>query len=528
MDIIKQPNQLVLAHNQVPMIIDVDDVITPGTKAIASLLVNDTGIVGQELVFEFGERKVVLVVKDANSAALDPLGSIPVKGSNDTLHYRNIIWLILKNHPVLSSFFEITFSGQILLTARNTGEEWNIVSRAAGIDPDGNVDANYHWRALGQNTTGTDDTIVNTTVEMELLVEGIMASGNFSPIVSLPGVADKLSQIKWDLSGNIRALFNTQFLPELQGNDVRVIYDITRRFRIFFSGIGSITGQPNYYTAINTGVKKEDFAKFSDFESEVLKDGFLSWRTSERMVTREQPEWLYFLQNVDRYENWNGSFDALELNVKVYFDNDTDLIFKPQKDVICQKYGVLEFPTGFEALNLADLETSDTITHYECWVVHNKDEENQDPIIFEDVTQKMTYTLVDEDYLDTYLVYRNSFNVLETTRVVSIKTKKLDTVKKKIRKVLQDGYETSDGELEFYSSMYSESFDLTLTASNARDHDALKEVLLSTDSFIKIGDHLVKVLVKQGSFNDGGDDNFEYLIPISLSFANFNSKFSAL
>jgi hypothetical protein len=526
MEIIKQPAELTLAHNQAWLIIETDNVVTPGPIANFTITTLTTRTLGTKLVFEFGDRVVELEVKSVADATIDKLGSIPNTG------VASDIWNVCKDHPILSSFYEITYevSGAITrFIARNSGAEYNIKPLITGKDQSGSNNSNYNWRSSSVTTSGSNDIITPQSAAIELLVEDVMGSGNYKPVITVNGVADKTNRIKWNLSGNLSSLFDSSFLPDLSSTAIRPIYDATRRFRIFFRGTGSITGQPNYYTAINSGVTKEDFAKFTNFETEVLQNKFLTWRSTVRSITRTQPEWLYFLQIVDRYEYyWNGTFDYLELNVKIYYDDDTTEILKPFNDNSTQKYGVLELPVSYEALGLAAKETTKTITHYECWVVHNKDENNQDPTIYEDVTEKVTYVLDEADYLDSYFVFRNSFDVLETIRTISIKSNQFTTKKDKISKILSEGYETSDGELEFYKSVFSDSYNVTLNAQNQKDFNYLKEVLLSKDAFLVVGDHLVKVMIESGKFDLNTDDDYTYLLPITFTFANVNSKFSAV
>jgi hypothetical protein len=346
-------------------------------------------------------------------------------------------------------------------------------------------------------------------------------------VITLPGVANKMSRIKWDLEGNLKALINASFLPDRSVVHARVIYDLTWRFRLFINGVGSITGQPDYYVAFNSGVKKEDFAKFTNFESEVLQNKFLSWRNPVRTITREQPEWLYFLQVIDRYDYyWAGLFDELVLNVTIYYDDNSTETIKPFKNDTCQKYGVLEWPVSYSALELGNKEGVKTITHYECWIVHNKDEDNQDPTIYEDVSEKVTYVLDEEDYLDTHYVFRNSFGVFETVRAIGLKENEFTTIKSEISKILEAGYSTEDGESEYYSSIFRDRYSVAINAPNKKDFDWFKDLLLSSDAYIVVGAHLVKIMIEPGKFPMDKDDDTTFILPFTYKFANTNSKYS--
>lgn len=532
MELTMQPTELVLAHNQVPVEVTVGDVVTEGVFAVNELLINSTAIIGTELWFVFGDFKVVLQVKSVVDAAVDLFGSIPVLDGLDTLStYRNKVYNILRVHPVLSSFYDITYTiadPSIFFASKFTGVQYTMTEFMTGEDNIGDLDMSYNWRNLTVGALGTDDIIIPSEVDLILLAEEVMASGKYTPMVTLTGSADTLNKVKWDLQGNLTSLFSSTFLPQFV-SAVRVIYDLTWRFRLFFNGIGSFSNQPNFYVALNMGVKKEDFAKFGSFETEVLGNKFLSWRGNNRYITRNQIEMLYFLQNIDRYEYMDGHFDALQLYVKTYYANGSSTTEMVSSETTCQEYGIIEFiiprfDTYFAALELV---SGSTVSYFEVWVNHRLVEENPGGVDIV-ASEVVNYYLVEDGYLDTYFIIRNSFGVFESIRATGTKTNEFSTQKSLLRRVLQAGYETTEGESEYYQTMFEERWEVTIQANNAQEFEWMKELLLSKDAYLLSGEILVKVLIEPGSFEMAKDDAYDWLLTFNYRFANVNSKFSII
>jgi hypothetical protein len=155
--------------------------------------------------------------------------------------------------------------------------------------------------------------------------------------------------------------------------------------------------------AFTGGLNPEDYLFYSPYFESIIGTKFLTWQPDNKKVGRTGIERLYF---------FNKTATSLVLEVKVYFDDDTDQTITAYT-LVSNLNRIFEFKVSFDDLNLTTYETGGkTITSYEVKV------KNQSGTVISDVR---TYLIDEKNYIyNRQFLFSNSFGCFDCIRFTGL------------------------------------------------------------------------------------------------------------
>ncbi|MCU0336343.1 MAG: DUF5977 domain-containing protein [Sediminibacterium sp.] len=270
--------------------------------------------------------------------------------------------------------------------------------------------------------------------------------------------------------------------------------------------------------ALKGGLKADDFAGWKDeffttYFNEKLP--FLTNSSSEKEISRDQPEYLYFLVNIFPKPT------TLKLRITLYFNDGTDDIFTIKTVQNVEQYSVYSIPAGFSNLGLEIHENIvKKIVSYELWVSNQDDKR---------ISEVRTFTL-DERYYrnDRYIVFSNSLGGYDTMRVTGVGRETLKVTKQSGERELESNYLPSSSDI-FVTGI--EGRPETTINTGFLDADAtayLAEILFSEDIYILTKDGLVPVILVDDSLMTIEDNVDLTSRNLTFTHAKKETAFSAL
>lgn len=135
---------------------------------------------------------------------------------------------------------------------------------------------------------------------------------------------------------------------------------------------------------------------------------WLTYRPFQREVLADTPLYLYWLCWKSR-----STFEVFNLQVIVYYTDGTNSgNHTIAVDGQSQQYDTLVFNVGFEENMLHQLAPAKTAYKYEVYLETNVTQGAGDQF---PVTETITFQLIPPTHLDLVILWRNSFNAIETT-----------------------------------------------------------------------------------------------------------------
>jgi hypothetical protein len=554
MELTEQPREFNFSGNQIRFAISENIVVNSGDAGISWLFILSTPPLGSRLTFKFNARVISLNVVSDVAHTNDPFGTIPHKPSMTAFEYRDLLVGILQGHPSFANYFEIlgafdSYGGPVVsLRAWNPGPEFDLEQMDYGKDDDGNVDANYNWRAFSMFFGGNDPELLPVTHILELFFENDYNSGAFSKLGEFSGTTNNDGEIVWDLKSNLEAALvdsSPKFLPEWNPSStpyltqLRKIDALVRRFRVLLRDETPPAEQLFSYAVYNGGVKKEHWPVLKDWPTwQEANARFLTWKPDQIEITRSQPEILYLLRTAElgadqlvdygHGGSWIQGDGDIKVKARVFYSDETSEDLTPYQDTQSPKWSVLEIPVGFKALGLDAKEVGKTILFYEVWATISIHDPELGGLLEKNFAGPRRYVLTDEKFHDRFFFFKNSFNVFETLRTEGHFVPTFRTEKNVIRKDLSSDYVQSDGERKVYRVNTKEPTKVHIAVQSQDEQVWIRELFRSPEVYFIDGSDLYQVFIEPGSFELPQDDQYLFINQFTFTWMNDNEFFSKL
>ncbi|PQA60136.1 hypothetical protein [Siphonobacter curvatus] len=191
----------------------------------------------------------------------------------------------------------------------------------------------------------------------------------------------------------------------------------------------SVTGAAEI--AIKAKLHEDQFPGWKDlFFTNWIGAGkrFLTWQADHKLIERNQPEFLYFLLNMQPKPS------ELRVRCHIQYMNGTTEIRTIQTARDLLQNCVYCIPTGFEALGLPSIETATgkEINAYTVWLNNERDDR---------ISEYRTY-LVNQDYTRNvrFLIFQNTLGGFDTLRCWGQASTSLTVTANLAQKTLEAGY----------------------------------------------------------------------------------------
>ena len=207
-------------------------------------------------------------------------------------------------------------------------------------------------------------------------------------------------------------------LPKYEQAKISVCENLTRQFytvRQLINATGQPVTQYNDVTAwsIKAGVSPKHFADYAEtlFTDTNARAGqFLTWQPDNKRVLPDQPEYAYWLNNVQ------PAPQSLKLRVQTQFADGTVQTFTADTLYAVAPMTVYCLPVGPKALKLTD-----QVQTYQVWVSNENDE----------CLSEVRYYFIDRAFYQQrrYLLFANSLGGFDTLACTGIGSEKLTTTR---------------------------------------------------------------------------------------------------
>lgn len=232
---------------------------------------------------------------------------------------------------------------------------------------------------------------------------------------------------------------------------------------------------------------------------------FLTWQPATKTINKTQPEKLYFLIF--------DTFSSISLMVKVYYEdgtnsgNQTAFTINP-----ADKYTIWELLTGYALLDVEQY-SSKTPTKYKVWI---KDKNGN-------IRSRVQTYVIDPRYYrnERTFLFRNSLGGYDTLRATGRRTSRNEYERMYSRR--------NDEEYaieQVYKALETSSFTQNTGWITQSERDWLRELLISREVYVIIGDYKFPVII-ENSRQELYDDNEDlYDLEIKYRYNFFNPVYS--
>lgn len=233
---------------------------------------------------------------------------------------------------------------------------------------------------------------------------------------------------------------------------------------------------------------------------------FLTWQPATKTINMTQPEKLYFLIF--------DTFSSISLVVKVYYtdgtnsSNQTAFTINP-----AAKYTIWELLTGYAMLDVEQYSATKTVSKYKVWIKDKNDNIR---------SRVQTYVVDPRHYRNERIfLFRNSLGGYDTLRCTGKKTS-LNEYERMYSRRNDEEF----GVDEVYKALETSSFTQNTGWITASERDWLRELMLTKEAYVIIGDYKFQVIIentREVSFEDELD---LYDLEIKYRYSFFNPAYS--
>jgi len=214
----------------------------------------------------------------------------------------------------------------------------------------------------------------------------------------------------------------------------------------FFTQISSYWGadkvylqevaDPTAYIALPGALPYLDWPGNTYFDSTLVK--FLTWQPKEKTISRDQPEWLYFLMTKD--------VQTVYINFLItYLDGTTGYFDRSFSGVSSLQNYYCAAPVGIEENGLQDLNSGKTIDNVKIYLDTVAIAADTD--INNAISEVQTY-IVDQDYYENkrYFLFANSLGGFDTFRITGDIEGETEIIKENARRITYPVYQVDDAQ----------------------------------------------------------------------------------
>lgn len=362
------------------------------------------------------------------------------------------------------------------------------------------------------------DSLINYRLYDDVRVELEADSGTYTSKLKLALTPESTGNAIFQVREAFRDLL-TAVAPTLNSETIMRLTDRIKRFKHF---TGELTGEtivPGTLTESDPaiillgGVGKYIWPTLDFFNTYLpFTKKFMTWAPIEKEVDRTQEDYLnYFVFDTDMV--------TINLLVKAYFDDNTNQTATIASKVVSYQQ-LYQLPAGPVNAGVLLINPAKTVIKYEVWVTDQADA----------VQSEVRTYIIDpvSDPRKRFFLFLNSLGSYEVLRFTAQAEFTTEFVKDGIVKFLPYNYAALDGEKEINNATLQESGSYGsgyLNSALSREWlDYLKDFLLSRRVYDVTDGKRRPVSIPGGSFNTGGDQNYERAIRFTLldSYADEN------
>ena len=359
--------------------------------------------------------------------------------------------------------------------------------------------------------------LTNFRIYDDVRVEDVADSGTF--------VSKLKTALTPDVDGNVMFQVRQAFRgvlsaapPTLNQATIVRLTDRIKRFKHYTGELQDDEVTPGILTASDPavvllgGINKFNWPGLDFFGTYLpANKKFMTWAPLQKQVDRLQEDYLnFFVYDVDIVE--------LNLIIKVYFDDDTAQTATVVTQAASFQY-LYQLPAGPQNTGALLVNPAKNVVKYELWLT-----DQADAVISEVRTYVLDTVTHPRKRLFMFLNSLGTYEVLRFTGVAEFST---ELVKDNIVKFLPYTYAALDGEMEVNNATLQEggSYSSGYLNSYSREWlDYLKDFLLSRRVFDVTDGKRRPLMVQDGSFATGADQNYERYIRFTAidSYADEN------
>lgn len=358
------------------------------------------------------------------------------------------------------------------------------------------------------------DVLDNFRMYADVRVEDVADSGTYNSKLKVELPPDTDGNVEFYLQQAFRGVF-TLVPPTLNHNAIIRLTDRIKRFKNFTGQLeeDEITPATLTPSSINLvlwgGISKFHYPDMNFFGAYLTANKkFMTWAPLEKVVGRTQEDYLNFY--------CYGNFTQLKLQLKVYFDDDTDEteIVSTITSAYTNLYQVPAGPANCGVLLVNPLKN---VTHYELTLLNQADEV---------VSETRTYYLdLTGHPLTRYFMFLNSLGSFEVLRFTGVATAKTEYNRQVIQKFLPANYAALDGEFKTHSVSMQPRISYGSGYVNSHWHEYLKDFLLSPMVFDVTDGPRVPVNIVAGE-HDEEDQRYDKFIRFEVRPAYNDTSFT--
>lgn len=363
------------------------------------------------------------------------------------------------------------------------------------------------------------DEVENYRLYNDVRVEEVADSGNYVSKLKMELHPDADDQATFYLRQAFRDAF-TFTPPTLNYSDIIRLTDRIKRFKNYSGELGDIGVTPGDLDisvanlVLYGGINKFHFPGLNFFGSYLpTKKKFLTWAPTTKHVDRHQEDYLNFYVY--------GNFTTLKLQLKVYFDddtNETDITKSFVGSTYTQLYQIPAGPINSGALTL---NPGKNPVKYELSLLDQTDSL---------ISEVRTYVIERVKHpLTRYFMFLNSLGAFEVLRFVGQAQEETSFIRDVIQKFLPHNYTALDGEFATNNVLRTTQRSISsgfVKGTLAREwHEYLKDFMGSPIVY-DVSNGLRYPVVISGGAHTTEDQNYERFIRVDLRNAYDNESFT--
>lgn len=495
-ELIKEPSTHNLAGNDVVLKVQTNNmhnisfgVPLVGRKSYAALIIPSSVASGNKLRISFpAEAFNDLPDRDSESyveftflSQLDGSGkSIRLKGAlSQALWVENIVLQDIKSNYKISSVFDIGYtvaggSPAITLTAKSKGAAFSVAASFS----DGGEASIVHGASY---IAGTDEDFrrnynINVWLQDEegnsIIAEAVAPDKN--------GIAQfNFSQVIFpQLSYNLPAVWSSTVLPAA---------NIAKRFKFRYAesyGVPEVIKEikeTNEYLFVKGGTKKlHELEGFDFLNDHILQNKYLTWQPYTKIVSKQQPEWLYWLDTTGESE--------LALTINIFYTDGSQIDVGYQNAFPGETGKVFIIPTGYAQLGIGNFNGEKKVKYYTV-SVHAQPSGTMVGEVFK--------YIVDHNYRqnEKFFLFANSLGGFDTVRTVGDSIHSVEVASETAETLLPEGANASKHQLKKYDPIMIELFNSGTGYISKAYKEVLIDMLMSREAYEIVGEKFIPIVI---------------------------------
>ena len=308
--------------------------------------------------------------------------------------------------------------------------------------------------------------------------------------------------------------------PILSSTQVTVCPNLTRQYYVRYARYNGITliDETNLPTAwiYRGGISDHDYDNYRDmFFTEHIGKGrrFLTWQPTTKIVSPDQPEFLYFLTN------FSPTPTQLNLRVRCLYQDGTSELFTALNMSNVAVMSVYCFPVSVAALDLATRPKK--VVSYTVWV------SNQ---INEQLSETREFQIDYVAYQNCkYLLFLNGLGTYDTLRCVGAVAEREKVARQIVERFA--GYDYLPTSSDEYINDVTGERTLEVSTGNwlsERYRAYLEDMLLSAEFYVAERGHFVPLIPTFDSLTTQNKVEWPIERNFSFRYANARKQFSSL